>query len=140
LRKVPEDELSFDHAMRDVRWKFFWFYNVEIWSTVSQLLQVKYTFGIDAQEYPYHTQVTRNHLSRNLQALFPVVYEEIHHAFSVITPLDQDGKFRHLLREDILTFFCAGWTKVRIYPEIMKAMCRVSNRLFVGLPLCEWFA
>lgn len=101
LRKVPEDELSFDHAMRD-------------------LLQVKYTFGIDAQEYPYHIQVTRNHLSRNLQALFPVVYEEINHAFSAITPLDQDG-----------------WTKVRIYPEIMKAMCRVSNRLFVGLPLCR---
>jgi cytochrome P450 len=101
LRKVPEDELSFDHAMRD-------------------LLQVKYTFGVDAQEYPYHTQVTRNHLSRNLQALFPNVYDEINHSFGTIIPLDQDG-----------------WTKVRIYPEIMKAMCRVSNRLFVGLPLCR---
>ncbi|KAG2159653.1 cytochrome P450 [Suillus bovinus] len=101
LRKVPEDELSFDHAMRD-------------------LLQVKYTFGIDAQEYPYHIQVTRNHLSRNLQALFPDVYDEINHAFRTIIPLDQNG-----------------WTKVRIYPEIMKAMCRVSNRLFVGLPLCR---
>ncbi|KAG1757776.1 cytochrome P450 [Suillus lakei] len=101
LRKVPEHELSFDHAMRD-------------------LLQVKYTFGVDAQEYPYHIQVTRNHLSRNLQALFPNVYDEINHAFSAIISLDQDG-----------------WAKVRIYPEIMKAMCRVSNRLFVGLPLCR---
>ncbi|KAG2057010.1 cytochrome P450 [Suillus hirtellus] len=101
LRKVPEDELSFDHAMRD-------------------LLQVKYTFGIDAQEYPYHIQVTRNHLSRNLQALFPDVYNEIIDTFSTIIPSAQNG-----------------WAKVRIYPEIMKAMCRVSNRLFVGLPLCR---
>ncbi|KAG2154646.1 cytochrome P450 [Suillus clintonianus] len=101
LRKVPEDELSFDHAMRD-------------------LLQVKYTFGIDAQEYPYHVQVTRNHLSRNLQVLFPDVCGEINHAFDAIMPSDQDG-----------------WAKVRIYPEIMKAMCRVSNRIFVGLPLCR---
>ncbi|KAG2085392.1 cytochrome P450 [Suillus discolor] len=101
LRKVPEDELSFDHAIRD-------------------LLQVKYTFGVDVQEYPYHIQVTRNHLSRNLQALFPDVYDEINHVFSTIIPLDKNG-----------------WAKVRIYPEIMKAMCRVSNRLFVGLPLCR---
>lgn len=101
LRKVPKDELSFDHAMRD-------------------LLQVKYTFGVDAQEYPYHTQVTRNHLSRNFQALFPDVYDEINHTFGAIIPLDQDG-----------------WANVRIYPEITKAMCRVSNRIFVGLPLCR---
>ncbi|KAG1749804.1 cytochrome P450 [Suillus paluster] len=99
LRKVPEDELSFDHAMRD-------------------LLQVKYTFGIDAQEYPYHVHVTRNHLSRNLQVLFPDVYDEITHVFRTIMPSDQ-----------------GGWAKVRLYPEIVKAMCRVSNRIFVGLPL-----
>ncbi|KAG0704373.1 cytochrome P450 [Suillus ampliporus] len=101
LRKVPDDELSFDHAMRD-------------------LLQVKYTFGTDAQEYPYHVHVTRIHLSRNLQVLFPNVYDEITNVFSAIVPPDQDG-----------------WTKVRLYPEIMKAMCRVSNRIFVGLPLCR---
>jgi hypothetical protein len=119
---------------------FVWFRNIEIWSTVSQLLQVKYTFGVDAQEYPYHTQVTRNHLSRNLQALFPNVYDEINHSFGTIIPLDQDGKLSTFSIRLFLRAFCAGWTKVRIYPEIMKAMCRVSNRLFVGLPLCEWFA
>ncbi|KAJ8586523.1 cytochrome P450 [Rhizopogon salebrosus TDB-379] len=100
LRKVPEEDLSFDHAVRD-------------------LLQVKYTFGFDVQEYPYHVQVIRNHLSRNLEGLFPDVYDEIAHAFSAIIPSDQ------------------GWAKVCVHQEITKAMCRISNRIFVGLPLCR---
>lgn len=105
LRTIPEEDLSFDHAVRDVSPKFFCVVNnTYIW-VILKLLQVKYSFGLDVQEYPYHIQVTRNHLSRNLAVLFPDIYDEITHVFSTIVPSDQDGKFYDLPCEVILTFY-----------------------------------
>lgn len=101
LRKIPDERLSFDHAMQD-------------------LLQVKYTFGLEAQEHPYHVQVIRDHLKRNLSQLFPDIFDEIRLAF------DESIPYRE-----------AGWVKVKAYSAAMKATCRTSNRIFVGLPICQ---
>ncbi|KAG6336144.1 hypothetical protein ID866_2954 [Astraeus odoratus] len=73
LRKIPDERLSFDHAMQD-------------------LLQVRYTFGIEAQEHPYHVQVIRDHLKRNLTELFPGVFEEIRLALDDVIPFQETGK------------------------------------------------
>ncbi|KAH7930529.1 cytochrome P450 [Leucogyrophana mollusca] len=101
LRKVPDEELSFDHAMQD-------------------LLQVKYTFGFEAQDNPYHVLVIRNQLKRNLADLFPEVVDEIEQSF--VDNIPNCGN---------------EWVGVQAYSAIMDATCRVSNRLFVGLPLCR---
>ncbi|KIM70390.1 hypothetical protein SCLCIDRAFT_527554 [Scleroderma citrinum Foug A] len=76
LRKIPDERLSFDHAMRD-------------------LLQVKYTFGLEAQEQPYHVQVIRDHLRRNISQLFPQVFEEIRLSFDDVIPLRETGTGSH---------------------------------------------
>ncbi|KAL4070778.1 cytochrome P450 [Scleroderma citrinum] len=102
LRKIPDERLSFDHAMRD-------------------LLQVKYTFGLEAQEHPYHVQVIRDHLKRNLSELFPSVFEEIRLSLNDVIPLQEKN----------------GWVKVGAYSAAMKVTCRTSNRIFVGLPICQ---
>ncbi|KAH7914791.1 cytochrome P450 [Hygrophoropsis aurantiaca] len=101
LRKVPDEELSFDHAMQD-------------------LLQVKYTFGFEAQDNPYHVLVIRNQLKRNLTELFPEVIDEIKESFHDLIPDCRNE-----------------WVGVQAYSAMMTATCRTSNRLFVGLPLCR---
>ena len=30
------------------------------------------------------------------------------------------------------------WQSIRVMDKIMKVVCRASNRMFVGLPLCMW--
>ncbi|KAH0838159.1 cytochrome P450 [Lanmaoa asiatica] len=101
LRKIPDDKLSFDHAMRDI-------------------LQVKYTFGLEAQTHPYHVTVIQGQLKRKLGSLFPDIYHEICQTFNEILP---PSGF--------------GWVNVQAYSAVMKATCRTSNRVFVGLPICK---
>ncbi|KAF8560196.1 cytochrome P450 [Imleria badia] len=101
LRKIPDDKLSFDHAMRDI-------------------LQVKYTFGLEAQTHPYHVTVLQGHLRRKLGNLFPDIHHEICLSFDEILP--PSG---------------LGWVSVPAYSAVMKATCRTSNRVFVGLPVCQ---
>ena len=94
LRKIPDERLSFDHAMRDVgRYQFLLFFSVHV--TTLQLLQVKYTFGLEAQEQPYHVQVIRDHLRRNISQLFPQVFEEIRLSFDDVIPLRETGTGSH---------------------------------------------
>ncbi|KIJ65009.1 hypothetical protein HYDPIDRAFT_187429 [Hydnomerulius pinastri MD-312] len=101
LRKIPDEKLSFDHAMQD-------------------LLQVKYTFGFEAQTSPYHVAVVKGHLKRNLSSLFPDIHDEICRTFDEIIPASE-----------------TDWMGVQAYPAVMKATCRTSNRVFVGLPICQ---
>ena len=65
---------------------FFFVYTITL-----QLLQVKYTFGLEVQEQPYHVQVVRDHLRRNISQLFPEVFEEIRLSFDDIVPLRETG-------------------------------------------------
>ncbi|KAH7885960.1 cytochrome P450 [Phlebopus sp. FC_14] len=101
LRKIGDDKLSFDHAMQD-------------------LLQVKYTFGFEAQTNPYHVTVIKHHLRRNLHEVFSEIYDEVVLTFDHLIPSHKNG-----------------WVKVQAYPAVMKATCRISNRIFVGLPICQ---
>lgn len=101
LCKIPDEKLSFDHAMQDI-------------------LQVKYTFGLEAQEHPYHVQVVREHLKRNFEELFPRIFEEIRLVFDELVPFQEHG-----------------WVRVGAYSAAMKATCRASNRVFVGFPICQ---
>ncbi|KIJ21932.1 hypothetical protein PAXINDRAFT_165267 [Paxillus involutus ATCC 200175] len=101
FRKIPDDKLSFDHAMQD-------------------LLQVKYTFGLEAQTNPYHVTAIQGQLKRKFATLFPCVHDEIRKSFDEILPQKE-----------------AGWVSVPAYSAVMKATCRTSNRIFVGHPICQ---
>jgi len=101
LRRIPDDKLSFDHAMRDI-------------------LQVKYTFGLEAQTHPYHVTVLQGQLKRKFGDIFPDIHHEICQTFDEIIP---PGEF--------------GWVNVPAFSAGMKATCRTSNRVFVGLPICQ---
>ncbi|KAF7317577.1 hypothetical protein MKEN_00844700 [Mycena kentingensis (nom. inval.)] len=87
---------------------------------VEESVHARYTMGAELQENPFHLSVVRNALTRNLHACFPDVRDEITCAF-----------------HDVLALEGSEWKPAYVVPTMMNIVARVSNRLFVGLPLCR---
>jgi len=87
---------------------------------VSDALQTDWTMGLDISKNPYHVQVIRGQLTRNLGRCFPEVRDEIVNAFN-----------------DVLTMEGKEWKLITVLPATMQIVSRTSNRIFVGLPLCR---
>ncbi|KAF7340466.1 hypothetical protein MVEN_01966900 [Mycena venus] len=87
---------------------------------IEESIQGKHTIGHDLSDNPYHVHAIRTSLTRNLHACFPDVRDEIVCAFN-----------------DILQLQGSEWKSLPVLPTIMAIVARVSNRLFVGLPLCR---
>ncbi|KAJ7644780.1 cytochrome P450 [Roridomyces roridus] len=83
-------------------------------------LQSKFTMGLEGTDNSYHHTVIRTTLTRNLHRCFPDVRDEIVCAF-----------------DDVLDLNGSDWKNVIVLPAMMSIVARVSNRLFVGLPLCR---
>ncbi|KAJ6542513.1 cytochrome P450 [Mycena vulgaris] len=83
-------------------------------------LQADYTMGPQILNTPYHGPVLRGGLTRNLGRCFPQMRDEIVHAFEDVAFLDGNE-----------------WTPFRVLPKAMHLFARISNRVFVGLPLCR---
>ncbi|PBK90638.1 cytochrome P450 [Armillaria gallica] len=78
-----------------------------------------YAFGRSNRVDPYHAVVIRDALTRNIGPCFAEVQDEIEAAFRDNIPMTED------------------WVEVPAYDTILQIVCRASNRMFVGLPLCE---
>ncbi|KAJ7208985.1 cytochrome P450 [Mycena pura] len=76
--------------------------------------------GVSDVREPYHVQVIRGQLTRNLGRCFPEVRDEIVNAFN-----------------DVLTMEGTEWKLIKVLPATMQIVSRTSNRIFVGLPLCR---
>ncbi|KAJ7835138.1 cytochrome P450 [Mycena olivaceomarginata] len=87
---------------------------------VEETVQAKYTMGRDLTDKPYHLNAVRTSLTRNLHVCFPDVRDEIVCAF-----------------DDVLQLQGSEWKSLPVLPTLMAIVARVSNRLFVGLPLCR---
>ncbi|KAJ7644773.1 cytochrome P450 [Roridomyces roridus] len=96
---APNDVLSFEEGVEQV---------------------CKITMGREVMENPYHLNIVRTTLTRNLHRCFPDVRDEIVCAFDDVLDLDK-----------------SDWKNVMVLPAMMSIVARVSNRLFVGLPLCR---
>ncbi|EPS94649.1 hypothetical protein FOMPIDRAFT_1169461 [Fomitopsis schrenkii] len=82
-------------------------------------LQVNYTLGPAIMTNPYHIAIVRSNLTRALGGVFPELRDEIIHSFKAVIPETDD------------------WSRVNVYWSVMDIVCRTSNRLFCGLPLCR---
>ncbi|CCM00817.1 uncharacterized protein FIBRA_02859 [Fibroporia radiculosa] len=88
--------------------------------STNEVLQIPYTLGANIHHNPYHIPIVRSQLTRNLSTLFPDLRDEIAAAFNDEIPLKGDD-----------------WVKIRARDAITQIVCRTSNRVFVGLPLCR---
>ncbi|KIJ66616.1 hypothetical protein HYDPIDRAFT_109704 [Hydnomerulius pinastri MD-312] len=89
-------------------------------------LKVEYTLGPEIHHNPYHIPIIRSQLTRNLGVLFTDIRDEIATAFDETLDLKDNE-----------------WKTVQALDTVQKVVCRTSNRIFVGLPLCrnpDWVA
>lgn len=101
-------------------------------------LHTRYTLGTQVDGHHYHIGVVRTTLTRNIGARFPDIYDEIAQSFADSLPFQGDGNLFRLFVADTTDIVCmkTEWLAVSGKDIVMQAVCRTSNRLFVGLPLC----
>ncbi|KZV79779.1 cytochrome P450 [Exidia glandulosa HHB12029] len=107
LAKAPDDVLSFQEA-------------------ATEAIEADYTLSgwRDAASRPeVHIGLIRGKLTRSLGSLFPAVYDEIRTAFEDVFKLPAEDE--------------TGWTPLVARDALMRVICRTTNRVFVGLPLCR---
>ncbi|KAJ7644754.1 cytochrome P450 [Roridomyces roridus] len=83
-------------------------------------IQGRITMGHEILDNPWHLKIIRTTLTRNLHRCFPDVRDEIVCSFDEILNLD-----------------ASEWKNLMVLPAMMDIVARVSNRLFVGLPICR---
>ncbi|KAJ6510168.1 cytochrome P450 [Mycena vitilis] len=101
LRAAKEEELSIQEAFNEI-------------------LQTNMTMGPNILGNPYHISVTRVGMTKNLDARFDEVRDEIICTF-----------------QDHLSLDGNEWKAIPAQAMVMQIICRTGNRLFVGLPLCR---
>ncbi|PPQ65601.1 hypothetical protein CVT26_000550 [Gymnopilus dilepis] len=87
---------------------------------VAETAQSDYMIGPQIRTDPYHVAIVRTPLTRNLGSRFDDIKDEISTGFRDLIPAKDDE-----------------WTSVNVYRTFMQIICRTSNRLYVGLPLCR---
>ena len=106
----------------------------------SQTLQSRYIFEPSVLADEYHVDVVKEKLTRSLPTVLPDVIDEVTIAIKDHISTREDGMTRESsLAEHMLTQIdcTVEWTSVEVLPVMQKIIARVSNRAFVGLPLCE---
>ncbi|VDB94068.1 unnamed protein product [Peniophora sp. CBMAI 1063] len=100
VRRAPEDTLSFEQAM-------------------VRRIQLRHTLGDDVLAIPYHTDVMRAALTRNIDPRFNDIRDEIVCAFEEEVGAEKE------------------WKEVPAIETAEHIVSRVNNRFFVNLPLCR---
>ncbi|KAG8219260.1 cytochrome P450 [Butyriboletus roseoflavus] len=101
LRRAPDGALSFKEAVHDQ-------------------FSMEYTTGAKVHSNSYHIPIVRAQLTRNIEALYPEIKDEMSTAF-----------------DDVLDLRGNEWKSVPALSSVQKVVCRTSNRVFVGLSLCR---
>ncbi|EGO05415.1 hypothetical protein SERLA73DRAFT_83088 [Serpula lacrymans var. lacrymans S7.3] len=94
--------------------------HISVVERTSDILKPKYTLGPEIIHNPYHTPIILHQLTRSIAAKFPDMLDEIQTSF-----------------DDNIQLNGNEWTSVPAFGTVVKAMCRTSNRVLVGLPLCR---
>ncbi|KAJ6452369.1 cytochrome P450 [Mycena vulgaris] len=83
-------------------------------------LQTDITIGREISDNPYHLDIVRSTLTRNLGKCFSDLRDEMILAF-----------------DDTLVLTGTDWKLVPALPTAMTMIARTTNRIFVGLPCCR---
>ncbi|KAK0452675.1 cytochrome P450 [Armillaria borealis] len=86
---------------------------------IIDLLQMNHTMGYSLCVDPYHAEVVRGALTRNIAICFADVHDEMKAAFEDNIPMTKN------------------WIEVSVYQTALQIVCRASNRMFIGLPICR---
>jgi len=85
-----------------------------------EVIQAEYTLSMLNPRDGYSTDVIRSKLTRDVAATFKDVREELVMAMDDFIPACDDK-----------------WVKVPVIETLQRVVCRITNRIFVGAPLCR---
>ncbi|KZT39039.1 cytochrome P450 [Sistotremastrum suecicum HHB10207 ss-3] len=92
-------------------------------AALQEMLEMNFTLGKEVVENPYHFPIIRGQLTRKLEDLMPRVIDEIQHSLEHLVPDTGNDEDR--------------WVAVPGFKTVMQIVARISNRIFVGKPLCR---
>jgi hypothetical protein len=84
----------------------------------------------------FHTDVIRSKLTRNIAVTFKEVREELIMGMDDLVPMHEDGTWQSPGGKVYGSQENAEWVKVPIQETLQRVICRATNRVFVGVPLC----
>lgn len=134
VRRLPDSVLSFHMAGERVCSKYR-----SQGSRLLRYLQFIQTEFIISRRVAYDgfaNELIRMVLPKKLEAIFPAVCDEIVTALTEILPESSTGK-PAFYAVDRIVDFCIDWVAVDAGVLTRQVMCRSSNRMLVGLPLCR---
>ncbi|KAJ7167136.1 cytochrome P450 [Mycena crocata] len=82
----------------------------------NDFFHMELTMGYEQIHDPYHVDVVRGTLTRNIDACFPIIHDEVVEAFNDLVPAKTDE-----------------WISVPAMQTVLPLISRVSNRFFIGL-------
>ena len=87
----------------------------------------------------YHVPVLKTSLNKNLAAVMPSVVDEMMVAFEeeLDSKLQAPGLSDHLSLGSHTALISSGWSTLKVTDIFTRIACRMSNRAFIGLPLCK---
>ncbi|KAI6037986.1 cytochrome P450 [Pisolithus marmoratus] len=106
------------HHLEDI--KKFTDHELSLVEASNDFLNLSYVIGSEVIANPFHISVARVHLARSLSPHYLDMKDEICTAFDELLDL-RDNE----------------WKSVLAVKTIREVICRASNRVFVGLPLCR---
>ncbi|KAF8526939.1 cytochrome P450 [Hysterangium stoloniferum] len=86
---------------------------------INDALAMEYTMGENVLNNLYHVDIFRTRLTKGLGLLFDPVRDELVKGCNEAIPVTSE------------------WTQMRVMEAVTTIICRSSNRIFVGAPLCR---
>ena len=100
---------------------------------------MQYTLGEDLLENPWQIDVIQGKLTRNLDAIIPDLADELQVALQDVVPSKGEGEFCIPVSPAVGMYLRSleDWVEVDVAQVAAMLVTRMSNRVFVGLPLCK---
>ncbi|KAG6848243.1 hypothetical protein H0H93_002011, partial [Arthromyces matolae] len=94
----------------------------DVLSSWDAMREVDHTLGGNMLEYPYHINIIRTTLNKNLPHMLPLIQDEAAHAWETHIGSKLRGQ---------------GWTPIEIEGPLKRIVCQIGGRCFIGLPFCR---
>ena len=102
-------------------------------------MQTETILGKELNEDQWHVEMIRTTLTQNLPSVFPQLMDELPLAVQDYLPNESGNDvFPTFLTVILILRTLVGWTAVNVLPALTSIIARVSSRIFVGSPLCEY--
>ena len=97
---------------------------------IADSLALRYIFQKSVADNQYHAHVIKMELTRHISEMMPDIVDELGAAMDEEIQVNEGSTFTPP------PLMYVDWTSICPYQKTINIVARISNRVFVGLPLC----